>query len=83
MTRLTEEEAARLDELYTKNPPDIDLDRPGIITRMRQETTPVSIGALDAVAFDAKLEKGYADMNNGRVRAKKDIFTDMKRDYDL
>ena len=39
MPRLTEEEAERLDELYTKNPPDIDLSRPGIF--MQRKETPI------------------------------------------
>ena len=44
---------------------------------------PVSAGMLDAPALDAELEKGHADMKNDRVRAKKEVFADMKRDYDL
>ena len=39
MAYMTDEEAERLDELYTKNPPDLDLDRPGIF--MRQKETPI------------------------------------------
>ena len=45
--------------------------------------TPVSLGALDAAALDAELEKGYVDIKNSRVRSKKDTFADMKQDYDL
>ena len=45
--------------------------------------TPVSMGTLEATLFDAELEKGYADMKKGRVRAKKDVFTDIEQDYDL
>ena len=41
MARLTEEEATRLDELYTKNPPDVDPSRPGFFARQKGMTVTV------------------------------------------
>jgi len=41
MARLTEEEAARLDELYTDNPPDVDPSRPGFFARQKGMTVTV------------------------------------------
>ena len=38
MVNMTEEEAARLDELYTKNPPDVDPSRPGFFARQKGMT---------------------------------------------
>ena len=35
MTHMTDEEAERLDELYTKNPPDVDPSRPGFFARQK------------------------------------------------
>ena len=35
MTKMTEEEAARLDELYTVTTPSIDLEKPGIFARQK------------------------------------------------
>ena len=37
MARLTEEEAARLDELYTENPPDVDPSKTGFFMRQKQQ----------------------------------------------
>ena len=45
--------------------------------------TPVSIGAMETKSLDIELVKGYADMKKGRVRAKKDVFADMNKDYGL
>jgi hypothetical protein len=36
MAQMTEEEAARLDELYTRTTPKIDPDRPGIFARQKE-----------------------------------------------
>ncbi|MCL2112234.1 MAG: type II toxin-antitoxin system RelB/DinJ family antitoxin [Clostridiales bacterium] len=44
---------------------------------------PVAIGALDVATLDAELEKGYADLKKGRVRTKKDVFSDVKQGYNL
>ena len=35
MAHMTDEEAERLDELYTKNPPDVDPSRPGFFARQK------------------------------------------------
>jgi len=46
-------------------------------------TTPIAVGSLDDDALDTDLEKGFADMKSGRVRLAKDVFVDMRRDYNL
>ena len=48
MPHLTEEEADRLDELYTKTTPKISLDKPGVFSRMRQEATPIFVDEFTA-----------------------------------
>ena len=47
MARLTEEEAARLDELYTKNPPDVDPNRPGFFARQKMKEKEQIVIELD------------------------------------
>ena len=54
MAHMTEEEAARLDELYTKTTPKIDPGKPGIFTRMRREATPIFVDEFTARYITSK-----------------------------
>jgi len=51
---MTEEEAARLDEYYTNNPIETDPARPGIFSRMKQESTPIFVDEFTARYLTAK-----------------------------
>ncbi len=41
------------------------------------------ISALSESEMDAELEKGFADIEAGRVRPAKSVFSDIRRDYSL
>ena len=42
---------------------------------------PVAMGALTPAQLNAELEKGYADIQAGRLRSLDDVVADMERDY--
>ena len=42
---------------------------------------PVDISTLDEEAMNAELEKGFADLEAGRIRDAKSVFDDLRRDY--
>lgn len=44
---------------------------------------PVDVTTLSEEAFHEVLERGYADMEDGRVQNVKNAFTDLKREFDL
>jgi len=44
---------------------------------------PVALGSLNEAAFNAEMEKGFADMAAGRMRPAADVFADLHRDYDV
>ena len=44
---------------------------------------PVDICALSEAQMNAELEKGYADMQAGRTRSAKSVFTNIHKDYSL
>ncbi len=46
-------------------------------------TKPVAMGSLTKEELDAELEKGYADMLEGRTEPAKKVFDDIRRDYGL
>ena len=71
MAHLTEEEADRLDELYTKTTPKIDPDKPGIFSQMRKEATPIFVDE-----FTARYITGKAIATN---RTPSEIVYDMVR----
>ncbi|MDR1496052.1 MAG: hypothetical protein LBS67_03935 [Clostridiales Family XIII bacterium] len=52
MAKMTEEEAARLDELYTKTTPKINPDKPGIFAQ--QEAMVVSLDSFTSKYLTAK-----------------------------
>ncbi len=41
------------------------------------------MSALSEAELHAELEKGYADMKEGRVRPAKAVFADIRKDFDL
>ena len=44
---------------------------------------PVDVTTLSEEAFHEVLERGYADMEDGRVQNVKKAFADLKREFDL
>lgn len=44
---------------------------------------PVDISTLSEERLHTELEKGYADMKAGRTRDAKNVFSDIRKDYDL
>ena len=44
---------------------------------------PVDVTTLSEEAFQEVLERGYADMEDGRVQNVKNAFADLKREFDL
>ena len=44
---------------------------------------PVDISTLSDAEFDEELEKGYADMQAGRTKNAKKVFTDIRKDYGI
>ena len=44
---------------------------------------PVDISRMNAETLDMELEKGYADMQAGRTKSAAQVFTDIRRDYNV
>ena len=44
---------------------------------------PVDISTLSEAEFNEELEKGYADMQDGRTKNAKKAFADIRKDYGL
>lgn len=44
---------------------------------------PVDISALSEVEFNEELEKGYVDMQAGRTKNARKVFSDIRKDYGL
>ena len=44
---------------------------------------PVDISALSEVEFNEELEKGYADMQAGRTKNARKVFSDIRKDYGI
>src|SRR5574344_1537021 len=42
---------------------------------------PVDMSALSEEEMNAELEKGYADMKDGRTKSAKQVFADIRKDY--
>ena len=43
----------------------------------------ISVNTLSEAEFNEELEKGYADMQNGRTINAKSAFSDIRKDYDI
>ena len=46
-------------------------------------TKPVSVATLTEEQLDAELEKGYADILEGRTKVANMVFADIRKDYGL
>ncbi len=44
---------------------------------------PVNVAKLSETELDAELEKGYADMEAGRIKSVRQAFADIRRDYGI
>ena len=44
---------------------------------------PVDISRMNAETLDMELEKGYADIQAGRTKSAAQVFTDIRRDYNV
>ena len=44
---------------------------------------PVNVSGLTDAQLNAELEKGYADMNEGRTRPVRQVFADIRKDYKI
>jgi DNA-damage-inducible protein J len=44
---------------------------------------PVDMSALSEDEMNAELEKGYADMKDGRTKPASKVFADIRKDYNL
>lgn len=44
---------------------------------------PVDVSTLTEQELNAELEKGYADIAHGRVKAAEDVFADLRKNYSL
>ncbi len=44
---------------------------------------PVDVSRMSAEALDVELEKGYADMQAGRTKSATQVFSDIRRDYNV
>jgi len=44
---------------------------------------PVAFGTLSEAEFNAEMEKGFADMEAGRIRPAADVFADLRQDYGI
>jgi addiction module RelB/DinJ family antitoxin len=44
-------------------------------------SSPVDISKMSAEALDMELEKGYADMLEGRTKPAAQVFSDIRKDY--
>ena len=47
------------------------------------ERHPVDMRMLDEGQLDMELEKGYADMQAGRIKSAAQVFADIRRDYNV
>ncbi len=47
------------------------------------ENRPIALGTLTQEEFDAEIEKGMADIENGRVYSAEEVEVEMKRDFGI
>ncbi len=53
----------------------------GLPFEVKLPQRPLDIGSMTESQLDQELEKGYADMREGRVVAAKQAFSDIRRSY--
>jgi DNA-damage-inducible protein J len=46
-------------------------------------TKPIDISQLSEAEMNAELEKGYADIMEGKTKPAKQVFADIRKDYEL
>jgi DNA-damage-inducible protein J len=46
-------------------------------------TKPIDISKLSEAEMNAELEKGYADIMEGKTKPAKQVFADIRKDYEL
>jgi DNA-damage-inducible protein J len=46
-------------------------------------TKPIDIAKLSEAEMNAELEKGYADIMEGKTKPAKQVFADIRKDYEL
>ena len=44
---------------------------------------PVDISRMNTETLDMELEKGYVDMQAGRIKSADQVFADIRRDYNV
>lgn len=44
---------------------------------------PVNVAEMTEVELNAELEKGYADMTTGKIKPVRQVFGDIRKDYDI
>lgn len=44
---------------------------------------PVSVAEMTQAELDVELEKGFADMEAGRTKSARQVFTDIRKDYGI
>ncbi len=47
------------------------------------DSEPVAMSTLTETELNAEIEKGYADIEEGRTREASAVFADIRKDYDL
>ena len=46
-------------------------------------STPINMKCLSEEELNAELEKGYADMRAGKTKPAKEVFANIRKDYDI
>lgn len=53
----------------------------GLPFDVKLPSQPLNASAMSEAQLNAELEKGFADVQNGRTRTAKDVFDDIYRDF--
>lgn len=76
--------AIRSTNSYTRIEQDIKDKSESILDEVKLSfARPVDISTLSEAEFHEELEKGYADMQAGRTKNAKKVFSDIRKDYGL
>ncbi len=54
-----------------------------LCARIELTTKPVNVAELNEVGLNTELEKGHADMLEGKTKPARQAFTDIRKDYGL
>ncbi len=55
----------------------------GLPFEVKLPVHPLDIGQMTEETLNAELEKGYADMEQGRSRSMEQVFSDIRKDFDV